>query len=156
MNGDINMTARKGYTLIEILIVLALFYFGGQVADHEKIAAEMSQPRFTDLILFWCYILLVVTVVVLIAFAIIDFARGLKDNPKKAMSGFLAIIALGALLVITYILGDGTLLNIPGYDGTDNVPAMLKLTDMWLYSCYFMMVVTILALIFTPLMTKRK
>ncbi len=25
MNGDINMTARKGYTLIEILIVLALF-----------------------------------------------------------------------------------------------------------------------------------
>lgn len=138
------------------IIVLALFYFGGQVADHEKIAAEMSQPRFTDLILFWCYILLVVTVVVLIAFAIIDFARGLKDNPKKAMSGFLAIIALGALLVVTYIMGDGTLLNIPGYDGTDNVPTMLKLTDMWLYSCYFMMVVTILALIFTPLMTKRK
>lgn len=138
------------------IIVLALFYFGGQVADHEKVAAEMSQPRFTDLILFWCYILLVVTVVVLIAFAIIDFARGLKDNPKKAMSGFLAIIALGALLVVTYIMGDGTLLNIPGYDGTDNVPTMLKLTDMWLYSCYFMMVVTILALIFTPLMTKRK
>ena len=138
------------------IIVLALFYFGGQVADHEKIAAEMSQPRFTDLILFWCYILLVVTVVVLIAFAIIDFARGLKDNPKKAMSGFLAILALGALLVVTYIMGDGTLLNIPGYDGTDNVPTMLKLTDMWLYSCYFMMVVTILALIFTPLMTKRK
>lgn len=26
MNGDINMTARKGYTLIEILIVLALFF----------------------------------------------------------------------------------------------------------------------------------
>ena len=138
------------------IIVLALFYFGGQVADHEKVAADMSQPRFTDLILYWCYILLVVTVVVLIAFAIIDFARGLKDNPKKAMSGFLAIIALGALLVVTYIMGDGTLLNIPGYDGTDNVPTMLKLTDMWLYSCYFMMVVTILALIFTPLMTKRK
>ena len=138
------------------IIVLALFYFGGQVADHEKVAADMSQPRFTDLILFWCYILLVVTVVVLIAFAIIDFARGLKENPKKAMSGFLAILALGALLVVTYIMGDGTLLNIPGYDGTDNVPTMLKLTDMWLYSCYFMMVVTILALIFTPLMTKRK
>lgn len=138
------------------IIVLALFYFGGQVADHEKVAAEMSQPRFTDLILFWCYILLVVTVVVLIAFAIIDFARGLKDNPKKAMSGFLAIIALGALLVVTYIMGDGNLLNIPGYEGTDNVPAMLKLTDMWLYSCYFMMVVTILALIFTPLMGRRK
>ena len=115
----------------------------------------MSQPKFTDLILYWCYILLVATVIVLIAFNI-DFARGLKENPKKAMSGFLAILALGALLVVTYIMGDGTLLNIPGYDGTDNVPTMLKLTDMWLYSCYFMMVVTILALIFTPLMTKRK
>lgn len=142
--------------IIISVIVLALFFFGGQVADHEKIAADMSQPKFTDLVLYWCYILLVVTVVVLIAFAIIDFVRGLKENPKKAMSGFLAILALGVLLVITYIIGDGTLLNIPGYDGTDNVPAMLKLTDMWLYSCYFMMVVTVLALVFSPLMARRK
>lgn len=138
------------------IIVLALFFFGGQVADHEKVAADMSEPKFTDLILYWCYILLVVTVVILIAFAIIDFARGLKENPKKAMSGFLAILALGALLVVTYIMGDGTLLNIPGYEGTDNVPGMLKLTDMWLYSCYFMMIVTVLALIFSPLMARRK
>lgn len=142
--------------IIISLVVLALFFFGGQVADHEKVAADMSQPKFTDLVLYWCYILLVVTVVVLIAFAIIDFVRGLKENPKKAMSGFLAILALGVLLVITYIIGDGTLLNIPGYDGTDNVPAMLKLTDMWLYSCYFMMVVTVLALVFSPFMARRK
>lgn len=142
--------------IIISVIVLALFFFGGQVADHEKIAADMSQPKFTDLILYWCYILLIVTVVVLIAFAIIGFARGLKENPKKAMSGFLAILALGGLLVVTYIMGDGTLLNIPGYDGTDNVPGMLKLTDMWLYSCYFMMIVTVLALIFSPLMARRK
>lgn len=65
------------------IIVLALFFFGGQVPEHERFAADMSQPRFTDLILYWCYILLVVTVITLIAFAIIDFARSLKENPKK-------------------------------------------------------------------------
>ncbi len=138
------------------IIVLALFFFGGQVPEHERFAADMSQPRFTDLILYWCYILLVVTVITLIAFAIIDFARSLKENPKKAMSGFLAIIALAALLVITYIIGDSSILSIPGYDGSDNVPAMLKLTDMWLYSSYFMMAITILALILSPIVARRR
>lgn len=138
------------------IIVLALFFFGGQVPEHERFAADMSQPRFTDLILYWCYILLVVTVITLIAFAIIDFAKSLKENPKKAMSGFLAIIALAALLVITYIIGDSSILSIPGYDGSDNVPAMLKLTDMWLYSSYFMMAITILALILSPIVARRR
>lgn len=72
------------------------------------------------------------------------------------MSGFLAIIALAALLVITYIIGDSSILSIPGYDGSDNVPAMLKLTDMWLYSSYFMMAITILALILSPIVARRR
>lgn len=137
------------------LIVLAFFYLGGQVPAQDRIAADLSEPRFTDLILYWSYILLVITIVVLIGFAIVGFFRGLKENPKKAMSGFLVLLAIVALLAVTYIIGDGTILNIPGYEGSDNVPAMLKLTDMWLYSSYFMMAVTILAIIVMPFTRKR-
>ena len=85
-----------------------------------------------------------------------DLFRGLKENHKKALGGLVALLALAALLVITYIIGDGTPLNIPGYTGTDNVPPMLKLTDMWLYSMYFMFVITLLAMIVFPLFKRKK
>ncbi len=137
------------------IVVMGLFYFGGQAAPENLVAGDMSQPQFTDLVLYWAYVLLGITIVVLIGFAIVDFFRGLKENPKKAFSGLLVLLALVALLVVTYILGDGTLLNIPGYTGSDNVPPMLKMSDMWLYSCYFMLVVTLLAMIVLPLF-KRK
>ena len=138
------------------LVVLGLFYLGGQVPAHQKIAADMSQPRFTDFVLYWAYVLLAVTLIVLLLFAIAAFFNQLKESPKKAMGGLLSLVGLAALLVITYVIGSGTLLNIPGYDGNDNRPPMLKMTDMWLYSAYFMFTMTILAMIILPLFKKRK
>ncbi|MGI6074175.1 MAG: hypothetical protein ACOYEA_06015 [Fermentimonas sp.] len=138
------------------LVVMLLFYLGGQVAPQDKLVADMSQPKFTDLVLYWMYLLLGITVVVLIGFAIVGFFKGLKENPKKAMGGLVALLCLAALLVVTYIMGDGTVLSIPGYEGTDNVPGMLKLTDMWLYSIYFMLAITILSIIVMPLFARKK
>jgi amino acid transporter len=66
-------------TIIVSLIVLGLFFFGGQAPEHEKIGADLAQPAFTDILLYWMYALLVITIVVLIAFSIVDFARGLKE-----------------------------------------------------------------------------
>lgn len=143
-------------TIIVSIIVLGLFFFGGQAPDSEKIGADMVQPAFTDVVLYWMYALLAITVVVLIAFAIVDFVKGLKENPKKALSGLSALLALAALLIAAYVIGDGTLLSIPGYEGADNVPPVLKMTDMWLYSMYFMLAVTVLAIIVMPLVTKKK
>jgi hypothetical protein len=92
---------------------------------------------------------------VLVIFALVSFLKQLKNAPKKALGGLLVILALVALLVVTFISGDGTLLNIPGYDGTDNVPKTLKMIDMWLFSAYVMLVLTFLAIIVLPLF-KRK
>ncbi|MBK5194832.1 MAG: hypothetical protein JJE08_02195 [Proteiniphilum sp.] len=137
------------------LAVMALFYLGGQVPAQEKIVADMSQPKFTDIVLYWAYTLLVITIAVLVIFALVSFLKQLKNAPKKAMSGLLVILALVALLVVTFLAGDGTLLNIPGYDGADNQPKTLKITDMWLFSSYVMLVLTFLAIIVLPLF-KRK
>ena len=138
------------------LVVLGLFFLGGQASEQEKLVADMSQPKFTDLLLYWMYVLLVVTVVVWVLFVILSSVTQLKENPKKALGGFLALLGLAAMLVITYVIGDGTLLNIPGYEGSDNRPTMLKMTDMWLYSMYVMFVVTILAMIILPFIGGRK
>lgn len=138
------------------LVVLALFYLGGQVPEAQKLVADQSQPKFTDMVLYWAYILLGVTIVVLLLFALGDFFKSLKDNPKKALGGLVIFIGLVALLGITYVIGDGTLLNIPGYDGPDNNPTTLKVTDMWIYSIYIMLGLTMLAIVLMPVFKRKK
>lgn len=143
-------------SVIATLIVIALFLFGGQVAPEEKIAADMSQPRFTDLMLYWAYILLAVTVLSWALFGIYGFLKNLKDNPKGALGRLMVVIALVAVLGVSYALGSGELLNIPGYDGKDNNPATLKMTDMWIFSMYFLFAVSVVAILISPLLGKRK
>lgn len=138
------------------LLVMALFYLGGQVPEEQKIVAGMPQPKFTDIVLYWSYILLAITIVVLIGFAIVGFLKNLKESPKKALGGLFMLLGLVGLLLITYLIGNGSLLNIPGYEGPDNNPGTLKMTDMWLYSCYFMLGITFIAILFMPLFSKKK
>ena len=148
----------KTALIIGVLIsiaVMVLFYLGGQVPAHEKIAADMSQPKFTDMVLYWAYILFAITIVVLLLFAIFTFFKQLYESPKKALGGLLALVGIVALLLVTYLMGSGSLLDIPGYDGSDNNPATLKLTDMWLYSAYFLLSITFLAILVLPLFKKR-
>ena len=142
--------------VIVSLIVMGLFYLGGQVPMQEKIAADLSEPKFTDIVLYWSYVLLVITIAALILFAIAAFFKQLKESPKKALSGFLVLVGMAALFVVTFIIGDGTLMNIPGYDGPDNTPKTLKMTDMWLFSSYVMLVLTFLAILFLPLIKRRR
>lgn len=138
------------------LVVMGLFYLGGQVPEAQKIVAGQSQPTFTDIVLYWCYVILAITIVVLILFAIVGFFTSLKDNPKKALGGLVALVGIAVLLIITYVIGDGTLLNIPGYSGNDNNPTTLRMTDMWIYSVYVMLALTILAIILSPIFKRRK
>jgi amino acid transporter len=143
-------------SIIISIVVLALFYLGGQAPGEELISADLSQPKFTDIMLYWCYVLLLVTVIVLILFAVFSFFKQLKENPKKALGGFIALIGLVAMLVIFYTIGSGKPLNIPGYSGSDNVPPMLKMTDMWLYSSYLMLVLTVASILVSPLLKRKK
>jgi len=151
--------ASKTALIIGVIIsiaVMALFYLGGQVPAQEKIAADMSQPKFTDIVLYWSYVLLVITIAALIIFAIMAFLKQLKESPKKALSGLLVLVGLAAMFLITFMMGDGSLLNIPGYDGPDNQPKTLKITDMWLFSSYIMLILTFLAILLLPLFKRKR
>lgn len=142
--------------IIVTLAVIGLFLFGGQATPDKQVVADLSQPAFTDLLLYWSYALLLITIAVLIVFAIVGFVNNLKINPKGALRSLLVLVAMVALLGITYSIGSGELLNIPGYEGSDNNPTTLKVTDMWLYSMYFMLAISIIAIFLTPILSKRK
>lgn len=125
------------------VVALAIFYFGGVSNPGE----DTKNPVYTDLLLNWIYVLFIITVIATILFAIWQFVTLLKDNPKAAISSLIAIVAFVAMLFITYSIGNGTPLHLVGYEGEFNVSFWLKVTDMWLYSSYVLVVLIVIAVI---------
>lgn len=145
------------YAIIGItVLILAVFLFGGEVQVEERVVPTISEPRFTDLLMYWVYALLAISVLVLIAFAVSDFISSWKSRPKSAFRSLLVVLAFVAMLIITFAIGSDTPLNIVGYTGVGNVPIFLKITDMWLYSIYLMVAVNVLALLFSSLLKSGK
>ena len=140
-----------------ILVVLGLFYFGGDAQGDAvlmSVDSEMWQPAQTDALLFLMYGLFGIAVVATVAAFLFQFGTALKDNPANAIKSLLGLVLLVVVLVIAWAAGDGTPMNIPGYDGNDNVPFWLKLTDMFLYSIYILFGATVLAIIFSSIKKK--
>ena len=133
-----------------ILIVLGLFYFGGDAQGAELISGvdpEMWQPAQTNALLFLVYGLLGLAVAATLVAAIFQFVSAMKVSPANAIKSLLGLVLLIIVLVVAWAMGDGTPMNIQGYGGTDNVPFWLRLTDMFLYTIYTLLFVTIVAII---------
>ncbi len=134
------------YVILAITIIVAgLFFFGGE--DPNPLVPDMSQPVYTDSLIYWMYVLLGITIVITLAAAVYQFVMNFIDSPKAAIKSLASIIVLVGLLIVTWAAGSDQALVMPGYDGAENVPFWLKLTDMFLYTIYIMMAVLILLIL---------
>ena len=123
--------------IIVSVIVLAMFYLGGVVDP----AAENKEPVNTSLLLYWCYALFGVTMVCLVLFGIMQFFSTLKTKPKAALGSLV-------LLGVTYAMGDATPLPGINVDSAQfNTAGWLKVSDMWIYSTYVLLGLSVLAMI---------
>jgi ABC-type Fe3+ transport system permease subunit len=125
--------------------VAGLFFFGGE--DPNPLVPDMSQPVYTDSLIYLMYVLLGITIVITLAAAVYQFVMNFIDSPKAAIKSLASIIVLVGLLIVTWAAGSEQALVMPGYDGAENVPFWLKLTDMFLYTIYIMMAVLILLIL---------
>ena len=130
--------------IIVSVIVLAMFYLGGVVDP----AAENKEPVNTSLLLYWCYALFGVTMVCLVLFGIMQFFSTLKTKPKAALGSLVVLIAFVVLLGVTYAMGDATPLPGINVDSAQfNTAGWLKVSDMWIYSTYVLLGLSVLAMI---------
>lgn len=140
-----------------ILAVLGIFFFGGDAQGDAVLFGvdpEMWQPAYTDLLLYLMYGLLGLAIVAMVGGFIVQFGSALSDNPVKALKSLLGFILMVVVMVVAWSLGSDKTMDIPGYDGADNVPFWLKVTDMFLYSIYFLLGATILAMFFSSIKKK--
>ncbi|MDD2437683.1 MAG: hypothetical protein PHG27_03945 [Massilibacteroides sp.] len=126
------------------LVILGLFFFGG---SDEPYKGEYWAPTYLGLLLNWMYILFAVCAGATLIFAVWQFISNLKINPRGAIGGLVVILAFFALLFITYTIGSDAKVNVLNSEAQAyNVPFWLKVTDMWLYSTYTLVVLVVLAI----------
>jgi hypothetical protein len=129
------------YAILAITLVFAgLFYFGGEIEG-----ATYYTPAYTETFLNWGIALVIGTAVITLLFEIVR----LVINPKNAVRSLVSIAIIALVIFIAYSLSDATILNLPGYEGSDNVPSMLVLSDTFLYTMYFLFGGAFLAIIYT-------
>ena len=130
------------YVMLAItLVILGMFFFGGETPLDQRLVADtaMEEPAQTDALIYWMYILFGIAVIITIAAAIYQFVTGFIDSPMTAIKSLLGLILIIVVLVISWAMGSDQPLVMSGYDGAENVPFWLKLTDMFLYTIYIMM-----------------
>jgi hypothetical protein len=130
------------YVLLSLSVILtSLMLFGGTEGDINQ------TPVYTDLIIRYAYVLIVVGIGSILVFEIINLIMH-PSNTKKSM---ISVALIAAVVGIAYSLSDGTPLEIVAYDGNENIPSMLILTDTGLYSFYILMGIAVIAIIGTEL-----
>lgn len=139
-----------------IIAVLALFFMGGDAQGDAVLPLDPSiwQPAQTDTLLYLMYILGAVAILVTLIAGVVKFGASLKENPVAALKSLSGLILLVAVFVITWVMGSDEVLNITGYEGTQNVPFWLKATDMFLYTTYILTVGTLVAMLFGAIKKK--
>ena len=148
------------YTLWALMflgvVISVLFYAGGDSGEVHEVAGDvLSIPRFTNLFLNWNYILVCAVVILTLAVVIWEFCKTFKADRKKALSQLCVVVGFVFLVLICWILGSADEVKIIGYEGTDNVGGMAKLSDACLYLTYILTLGTIGAMIWGIWHTKR-
>lgn len=137
----------SSYTFLALIaisvIVFALFLFGGSELDMK----ENKVYAYTDVLIYWTYALGILSVVTVLFFVVKDFIAELAASPSAALKKIAGPIALIVLLLVTYAIGDTTPLKLNEEAQRFNAPFWLKFSDMWIYSVYVLLFLTIVAAI---------
>lgn len=140
------LTVILSWVLMALTLIFAiLFYFGGVVKGTE--GTRFEEPTVTNSFIAYAYFLLAIVVLITLFFSI----RNMVLNPKGIK---VALIALGVgvvLVVFAALLADNSVLDLPHYKGSDNVPRTLFWTDIGLYVAYFLAALAFIAIIYSEI-----
>jgi len=115
-----------------ILVVLGMFYFVG----YNNPVGEYNEPAHTETLIYLMYAMFGICVAVTLVGAIAQFGAALRDNPMGAVKSLLGIVLLVVVLVVSY--GMGSEATVMTGDGPYTDTFWLKITDMLIYSIYFL------------------
>ncbi|MFA6127574.1 MAG: hypothetical protein WC699_09730 [Bacteroidales bacterium] len=133
---------------ISVLLTLIFYLNIGKVNTNDPLVKQISEMGPTlDYLTYWAYLLTILSVLFAIGFPAIQVI----SNPKQGLKALFSVIGIAIMMFIAYSLGDDTIMDIAGYNGTGNVPKTLKMTDMALFSMYAMIAGAVIALLYSEI-----
>ena len=138
------------------VILVALIYFGGNAESLIVGEDSLTVPKFTDTLIYWCYILIALTICITLGFSLFGFVKKLIESPKDGVKSLVVIAVFVVLFVVAWLLGSSDKVSIIGYEGTDNVGFWTQFTDMIIYATYALFVAIIATIAGAGIYTKLK
>ena len=138
------------------IIATAMFFFGGSEGSLEVAGDFLDIPKFTNVLLYWIYALVVLVILVTFGFVLAKLVETFKVDPKRGLVSVAVVLGAVALCALCWFLGSPEKVEILGYEGTDNVGAMARMSDAIMYLVYILTASTIVALIWGVIYTRVK
>ena len=138
------------------IVATALFFLGGSEGSLEVAGDFLDIPKFTNALLFWIYALVVLVILVTFGFVLAKLVETFKVDPKAGVRSVLVVLAGVALCALCWFLGSPEKVEILGYEGTDNVGNMARMSDAIMYLVYILTASTVAALVWGVIYTKVK
>ena len=135
--------------LVVSLIVLILYFAGGDTTAYTSTGAETTAPKNIDLMLYWIYITVAIGVVLLICFAVKTVLTMFQTDPKEAIKSIVTVAAFFVLLIVCYVISpEKEFSRIVNGEVETYSQTTMKMIDMWLYSIYFLLAATVVLVVF--------
>ena len=138
------------------VILVALIYFGGNAESLIVGEDSLTVPKFTDTLIYWCYILIALTICITLGFSLYGFIKKLIESPKDGVKSLAVIAIFVILFVVAWMIGSPEKISIIGYEGTDNVGFWAQFTDMIIYATYALFIAIIGTIAGAGIYTKLK
>jgi len=148
----------SSYVLWVLMAISAgmLVYFGA-IAPSEAVFDSTGKTIMCstglDVYLYWTEAIVVIALAALVVFALINF----KNDVKAALAGLFGILAVVALLAVCFFLSDGQeLVRIVNGETEVITENWMKIIDMWCYSIYALIGLTIVLVVGFPILRAIK
>lgn len=119
--------------------ICILFYVGGEVN---------GQPIFTNLYIVWAYVLTGLAAGLTVIFPVVQMI----SNPKNAKKGLIGVLALAAVILVSYLASSGELLGIIDPELIEyDTPNTLKYAGTMLYTNYLLAGIAIVVMVYSEI-----
>ena len=138
------------------IVATALFFLGGSEGSLEVAGDFLDIPKFSDVFLYWIYALVVLVILTTFGFVLAKLVETFKVDPKRGLTSVLVVLAAVGLCALCWFLGSPEKVEILGYEGTDNVGNMARMSDAIMYLVYILTASTVAALVWGVIYTRVK
>ncbi len=132
--------------LLWVLIALSLFY-----AIMLFVNTTEEDTTWITNSLTYTKVLLIFAVAAVVFFSLFNFIMNLISRPKKALLSLIPILVLGIVFFFAYSNASDEVLYMPTYEGTDNVPGILKWSGAGLITAYIFFGLAVVSILYVEI-----